>query len=75
MVINLAESYKVDVICSNFAQAVYNSQTLIKSQIPIMFVEHCVYPIPNTIYRWNQGIDKGHSMFLVSKWQEKKYKN
>lgn len=73
-IINLAESYEVDVIVSNFAQAVYNSQTLIKSKIPIMFVEHCVYPIPNTIYRWNQGIDKGHSMFLVSKWQEKKYR-
>jgi len=73
-IINLAESYKVDVIVSNFAQAVYNSQTLIESSIPIMFIEHCIYPIPNTIYRWNQGIDKGHSMFLVSKWQEKKYK-
>ena len=73
-IVNLAEAYKVDVIVSNFAQAVYNSQHLIKSNIPIMFVEHCVYPIPNTIYRWVQGIKKGHSMFLVSKWQEKKYK-
>ena len=72
-IINLAEAYKVDAIVSNFAQAVYNSQHLIKSNIPIMFIEHCVYPIPNTIYRWNQGINRGHSMFLVSKWQEKKY--
>ncbi len=72
-IINLAESYKVDVICSNFAQAVYNSQTLIKSQIPIMFVEHCVYPIPNVIYRWNQGIDVGHSIWFVSRWQQKRY--
>ena len=70
---NLAEAYKVDVICCNFAQAIYNSQHLIKSNIPIMFIEHCIYPIPNTIYRWNQGIKRGHSMFLVSKWQEKKY--
>jgi len=73
-IINIAEAIKADVIVCNFAQAVFNSQTLIKSNIPIMFVEHCVYPIPNTIYRWNQGIDRGHSMFLVSKWQEKKYK-
>ena len=73
-IVHLAEAYKVNVIVSNFAQAVFNSQTLIKSSIPIMFVEHCIYPIPNVIYRWNQAIDKGHSMFLVSKWQEKKYK-
>ena len=73
-IINIAEAIKADVIVCNFAQAVFNSQTLIKSNIPIMFVEHCVYPIPNTIYRWNQGIDRGHSMFLVSKWQEKKYR-
>jgi hypothetical protein len=73
-IVHLAEAYKVDVIVSNFAQAVFNSQHLIKSNIPIMFVEHCVYPIPNVTYRWNQGIDRGHSMFLVSKWQEKKYK-
>ena len=72
-IVNLAEAYKVDVICCNFAQAIYNSQHLIKSNIPIMFIEHCIYPIPNTIYRWNQGIKRGHSMFLVSKWQEKKY--
>jgi len=73
-IINLAEAVKADVIVCNFAQAVYNSQHIIKSNIPIMFVEHCVYPIPNTIYRWNQGIYRGHSIFLVSKWQEKKYK-
>ena len=73
-IINLAEAYKVDAIVSNFAQAVYNSKTLIKSKIPIMFIEHCIYTIPNVLHRWNEGLDKGHSMFLVSKWQEKKYR-
>ena len=43
-IVNLAEAYKVDVICCNFAQAIYNSQHLIKSNIPIMFIEHCIYP-------------------------------
>ncbi len=73
-IVHLAEAYKVDVIVSNFAQAVFNNQHLIKSNIPIMFVEHCVYPMAAPIYRWNQAIDRGHSMFFVSKWQEKKYR-
>jgi hypothetical protein len=74
-IVHLAEAYKVDVIVSNFAQAVFNNQYIIKSNRPIMFVEHCVYPMAAPIYRWNQAIDIGHSMFLVSKWQEKKYRD
>ena len=73
-IVHLAEAYKVNVIVSNFAQAVFNNQYIIKSNIPIMFVEHCVYPMAAPIYRWNQAIDKGHSMFFVSKWQENKYR-
>ena len=74
IIIHAAVGWKADIIICNFAQAVYNNQTIIESPIPIMFVEHCIYPIPNVIYRWNQAINKGHSMFFVSKWQEKKYR-
>ena len=73
-IIDLAKGMKADIIICNFTQAVFNNKTLIESPVPIMFVEHCIYPITHVIYRWNQAIDKGHSMFLVSKWQEKKYK-
>ena len=73
-IIDLAEGMKADIIICNFTQAVFNNKTIIESPVPIMFVEHCIYPITHVIYRWNQAIDKGHSMFLVSKWQEKKYK-
>ena len=75
-IIDCAVGMKADIIICNFAQAIYNNKTIIESPIPIMFVEHCIYPIPNVIYRWNQAIDndKGHSMFFVSKWQEKKYR-
>ena len=73
-IIDLAEGMKADIIICNFTQAVFNNKTLIESPVPIMFVEHCIYPITHVIYRWNQAIKKGHSMFLVSKWQEKKYK-
>ena len=59
-IINLAEHIKADIIICNFAQAVYNNQTIIESPVPIMFVEHCIYPIPNVIYRWNQAISKLH---------------
>ena len=73
-IIDLAEGMKAEIIICNFTQAVFNNKTIIESPVPIMFVEHCIYPITHVIYRWNQAIDKGHSMFLVSKWQEKKYK-
>ncbi len=73
-IIDCAVGGDAEIIICNFAQAIYNNKTIIESPIPIMFVEHCIYPIPNVIYRWNQAIDKGHSMFFVSKWQEKKYR-
>ena len=74
IIIHAAVGMEADIIICNFAQAIYNNKTIIESPIPIMFVEHCIYPIPNVIYRWNQAIDKGHSMFFVSKWQKKKYR-
>tara|TARA_Y100001963_G_scaffold27196_2_gene37066 strand:- start:1442 stop:2479 length:1038 start_codon:yes stop_codon:yes gene_type:complete len=73
-IINSAEQYGCDVIVSNFASAVFAGAEIITSHIPIMFIEHCVYPMPSCISRWNRGIDNGHSFFLVSKWQEKKYR-
>jgi len=73
-IINHAENIGADVIISNFAQAIYCGSEIIKSHIPIMIVEHCVYPMASCITRWNNAIDNGHSVFWVSKWQEKKYK-
>jgi len=70
----LPEEINADVIVSNFAQAIYCGSEIIKSHIPIMIVEHCVYPMASCIGRWNNALDNGHSIFLVSKWQEKKYK-
>ena len=73
-IINHAENIGADVIISNFAQAIYCGSEIIKSHIPIMIVEHCIYPMASCITRWNNAIDNGHSVFWVSKWQEKKYK-
>ena len=73
-IINHAENIGADVIISNFAQAIYCGSEIIKSHIPIMIDEHCVYPMASCITRWNNAIDNGHSVFWVSKWQEKKYK-
>ena len=73
-IINRAEEIGADVIISNFAQAIYSGSEIIKSHIPIMIVEHCIYPMTSCIGRWNKAIDKGHSVFFVSKWQEKKYR-
>lgn len=73
-IINHAENIGADVIISNFAQAIYCGSEIIKSHIPIMIVEHCVYPMASCITRWNNAIENGHSVFWVSKWQEKKYK-
>ena len=73
-IINRAEEIGADIIISNFAQAIYSGSEIIKSHIPIMIVEHCIYPMTSCITRWNNAIDKGHSVFWVSKWQEKKYR-
>ena len=72
-IINNAEQNGCDVIVSNFASAVFAGSEIITSHIPIMFIEHCIYPMPSCISRWNKGIDNGHSFFLVSHWQNKKY--
>ena len=45
-IINSAEQYGCDVIVSNFASAVFAGAEIITSHIPIMFIEHCVYPMP-----------------------------
>ena len=73
-IINRAEDIGADVIISNFAQSIYSGAEIIKSHIPIMIVEHCIYPMASCVTRWNNAIDNGHSVFWVSKWQEKKYK-
>ena len=73
-IINHAEEINADVIVSNFAQAIYCGSEIIKSHIPIMIVEHCIYPMASCVGRWNNAIDSGHSIFLVSKWQENKYR-
>ena len=73
-IINRADEIGADVIISNFAQAIYCGSEIIQSHIPIMIVEHCIYPMTSCIGRWNKAIDKGHSVFFVSKWQEKKYR-
>jgi hypothetical protein len=73
-IINHAEDIGADIIISNFAQAIYCGSEIIKSHIPIMIAEHSVYAMPSCITRWNNAIKNGHSVFWVSKWQEKKYK-
>ena len=73
-IINHAEDIGADIIISNFAQAIYCGSEIIKSHIPIAIVEHSIYAMPSCITRWNNAIKNGHSVFWVSKWQEKKYR-
>ena len=73
-IINRAEEIGADIIVSNFAQAIYSGSEMIASHIPIMIIEHCIYPMSSCISRWNNAVDNGHSVFWVSKWQEKKYR-
>ena len=73
-IINFAEDNKVDVIISNYPNAIYTGSKLRESHIPIMFISHNVYPIPSIIQRMNNLTHNGHSVFLVSEWQHKRYK-
>jgi len=73
-IINKAEDVGADVIINNFAWASFCGALMSKSHIPIMNVEHCFYPMTSVLSRWNKLIDGGHSMFLVSEFQQKFYK-
>ena len=73
-IINKAENVGADVILNNFAWASFSGALMSKSHIPIMNVEHCFYPMTSIISRWNKLVDAGHSMFFVSEFQQKFYK-
>lgn len=73
-IINHAENIGADIILCNYIQSIFTGSEIIKSPIPLMIIEHCIYPMTSCIARWNNAIDKGHSVFFVSRWQEKKYK-
>lgn len=73
-IINHAEDINADVIISNFAQTIYSGKEIITSHIPIMMIDHIIYPMSSCITRWNKAIENGHSVFFVSEWQQKKYK-
>lgn len=72
-ILQAAEDFDADIIISNFAQAIFCGAEIIKSKVPIMIVEHCVYGMASCISRWNNAVDAGHSVYFVSEWQEKKY--
>jgi len=72
-IINFAEDNKVDVILSNYPNAIYNGSVLQKSHIPIMSIFHNVYAFTTIVNRMNGLTHNGHSVFFVSKWQHKRY--
>ena len=72
-IINFAEDNKVDVIISNYPNAIYTGAVLQKSHIPIMSIIHNVYPMTSIVQRMNGLTYNGHSVFLVSEWQNKRY--
>jgi len=68
-----AENKGVDVIISNYPQAIYTGAIIQKSHIPVMTILHSVYKMTSIIQRMNGLTHNGHSVFLVSEWQHKRY--
>lgn len=69
-----AEDIDADIVISNFPQTIFSGKEVIKSSIPILMIEHCFYSMMATaIHRWTQAIDRGHSLYFVSKFQKEKY--
>ena len=72
-IIEKAENVNADVIISNGSHAVDNGSEIQKSHIPVMSIIHEVFMFPSIISRLNNLHIKGHSVFLVSKWQLERY--
>ena len=66
--------YGADIIVSNFSGSIFSGAQLVKSNIPIMIIDHVTYPMLSIIGRWDKARKNGHSVFFVSKAQENKYR-
>ena len=73
-IIKRAEDINADIIISNYPNAIYTGTEISKSHIPIMSIIHSVYPMTSIIQRINNLTHRGHSVWLVSKWQHRRYK-
>tara|TARA_Y100000310_G_scaffold30061_1_gene28597 strand:- start:546 stop:1586 length:1041 start_codon:yes stop_codon:yes gene_type:complete len=73
-IIEEAITFDVDIIVSNFSGSIFAGHEITtKSPIPLMVIEHCIYPMLTVIAKWNNVVNRGHSVFFVSKAQEMRY--
>ena len=72
-IINKAEECKADIIVSNFPFSNFSGAIISKSHIPVMYVDHVCFPFPGAIKSMNRLVKNGHSVFLVSKFQQNFY--
>lgn len=69
-IINEANKHlKPRIIISNFNETLFTGGRIISSGIPVMVVNHNLYPFPSIIDRFNDLLDFGHSVYLVSQYQ------
>ena len=73
-IIEEANEINADIIVSNFSGSIFSGAKLLESNIPIMIIEHCMYPMRSIYGRWNNADKKGHSVCFVSKSQRNRYK-
>jgi len=73
-IIDEANEIDADIIVSNFSGSIFSGVELVKSNIPIMILEHCMYPMLSILGRWNNADKHGHSVCFVSKSQRNRYK-
>ena len=59
----------VDIIISNYDQATFCGSRIIDSSIPILMISHSNTGVASIISRFRNLLKKGHSIFLVSKFQ------
>ena len=73
-ILEKAGEYGADIIVSNFSGSIFSGAQLVKSNIPIMIIDHVTYPMLSIIGRWDKARKNGHSVFFVSRAQENKYR-
>lgn len=70
-----AIEYDADIVISNWTKASYCGMKIMDCPVPIMKISHGNNPMMSTLYRFYKLKEFGHSVFFVSNYQSKYYKD
>jgi len=69
-----AKKINADIIISNWGTASFAGAKIVDSEIPIMFISHGCIPFGSVLSTISRLREKGHAVYMVSKWQNNWYR-